>query len=255
MSFYNMLFGCNPNREIILALIGLKENDVERFRDCGIDSENKHIYIYTRTGGGNRDDYLNELLTNNIYYLYDEDDEYDCTYSTYYFKFPEDIEQDILDFLDLTNKGISAKLINRILEVFNRPETENDKYTKVYKEQMDMIQHMQKSFNISEAFNGHTILPLSDTGMERMLSVIEKNDGEFVAYWNFLPYKFKVMQNENRWSFDNKKSDIDAEKVRIRIDIIWEIDMEAWERYEKKFTSKYPKSIAKMKEKIENSKN
>lgn len=32
MSFYNLLFGVNPHTDIILALIGLKKCDIERFR-------------------------------------------------------------------------------------------------------------------------------------------------------------------------------------------------------------------------------
>jgi hypothetical protein len=51
-----MLFGKNPGTEVILALIGFKEHDVERFRDCWIDYEEKEIGVYTRTGGRNRED-------------------------------------------------------------------------------------------------------------------------------------------------------------------------------------------------------
>ena len=98
MSMYNMLFGQNPNSDIVLALIGLKESDIERYRDCGLENTGDEylIYVYTRTGGRNREDYPNELLTENEYYIRDEDDEFDSTYATYYFNIPTDIKQDII---------------------------------------------------------------------------------------------------------------------------------------------------------------
>jgi hypothetical protein len=91
-----MFFGMNQNTELILALIKLKKCDIERFRDCDIDYSSREISIYTRTGGGNREDYPNELLLDNSYYKYDEDDEYDSTYATFYFEFPKEIAGDIL---------------------------------------------------------------------------------------------------------------------------------------------------------------
>lgn len=95
MSLYNMLFGKNSNTESILNSLGLKEYDVERFRDCRIDSDKQEIWIYTRTGGGNRDYYPNELLTSNQNYKYDEDDDFDSTYATYYFNYPEELLNEI----------------------------------------------------------------------------------------------------------------------------------------------------------------
>lgn len=88
MSFYNMLFGINPDYKKILSLLDLKEEDIERFRDCGL--KDGRIYIYTRTGGDNRECFPNEILTSNPHYLYDENDDFDSTYATYYFSIPED---------------------------------------------------------------------------------------------------------------------------------------------------------------------
>lgn len=86
MSLYNMIFGKNPNTKDILALLGLEETDIERFRDCYIDGD--EICIYTRTGGANREHYHNKVLTSHPNYKYDADDDYDCTYATYYFSLP-----------------------------------------------------------------------------------------------------------------------------------------------------------------------
>jgi hypothetical protein len=249
MSLYNLIFGKNPISSILLAIIGLKECDVERFRDCFLgDNE---IQVYTRTGGGNRSDYKNLALIKNKYYKSDEDDDFDCTYATYYFNIPEEIKDDLNDFINYEKKGISAKFFQWIDATLNRPETEQDKYTKARNAQLTKISELQKEMNVSKAFNGHTIIPLSDRGMELMLKVIEDNDGEFVAYWNFLPYKFKILQNDAVWTFEKNKPDIDQDKCRIGIDIIWEIDTDVWDRYKKKFGEKYPKSIAKIQESID----
>ena len=86
MTMYNMLFGKNPDTKDILAIIGLEEGYIERFRDCWIDID--EICVFTRTGGGNREDFPNVILTSNPYYLYDEDDDFDSTYATYHFRIP-----------------------------------------------------------------------------------------------------------------------------------------------------------------------
>lgn len=88
MSLYNMLFGKNPETKEILALLGLTELDVERFRECWIDDRTRRIVIMTRTGGGNREYYRNEKLTSNPYYICDYDDDFDSTYAYYEFAIP-----------------------------------------------------------------------------------------------------------------------------------------------------------------------
>lgn len=85
-SLYNMIFGKNPDTKDILALIGLTEGDVERFRDCFI--EDGEIVILTRTGGLNREDFKNKELISNPHYLYDRDDDFDNTYAYYHFSIP-----------------------------------------------------------------------------------------------------------------------------------------------------------------------
>ena len=71
----------------ILNLIGLTESDVNRYRGC--NKIKNRIVVYARTGGNNREDYPNDRLTNNPYYLYDEDDSFDSTYANYYFRIPK----------------------------------------------------------------------------------------------------------------------------------------------------------------------
>lgn len=78
----------NPNKDDVLKAIGLKEEDIERFRGAGV--QDGEIVIHARTGGGNREDYPNQILTSNPYYLRDYDDDFDCTYATYHFSIPEE---------------------------------------------------------------------------------------------------------------------------------------------------------------------
>ena len=53
MSLYNMLFGVNPLASACLFALGLRPQEVGRFRDAFI--ENGEIVVLTRNGGGNRD--------------------------------------------------------------------------------------------------------------------------------------------------------------------------------------------------------
>lgn len=94
MSLYNTINGVNPATFYIFPMLEIGHPDnVERFRDCFLEDDK--IVIYTRTGGWNREDYPNEILTNHQNYLYDEDDEFDCTYANYYFSIPEKWKKDL----------------------------------------------------------------------------------------------------------------------------------------------------------------
>jgi len=86
---YNLVFGTNQMSDAILATLGLTRDNCGRFRDCGV--ARGEIWVYTRNGGGNRDEYQDTLdaLAEHPCYLRDEDDDFDCTYCTIYFRFPE----------------------------------------------------------------------------------------------------------------------------------------------------------------------
>ena len=51
MSLYNMINGYNPACLLILPMLGRKQEDYPRFRDCYVTDEN-NIAIYTRVGYG-----------------------------------------------------------------------------------------------------------------------------------------------------------------------------------------------------------
>lgn len=92
---YNMVFGMNPLSDVILATLGLTRQDCGRFRDCFV--ANSEIAVYTRNGGGNREEYqpIIDKLAEHPCYLRDQDDDFDCTYATIYFSFPEEFAEDL----------------------------------------------------------------------------------------------------------------------------------------------------------------
>lgn len=107
MSLYNALFGVNPSAGLVLQALGITADAVPRFRDAWITDDHK-LAIHTRTGGGNRDMYEHEDSARRHYpeyftdgdppkgpwnadlrqlagFRYDEDDDFDSTYATFYF--------------------------------------------------------------------------------------------------------------------------------------------------------------------------
>lgn len=93
MSLYNMINGYNPACLLILPMLGRKEEEYPRFRDCFV-TEDKNIAIYTRVGGGNRNcGFGEEKLYEDVNFLRTYDDE-DVTYGTYEFKVPDKWKSD-----------------------------------------------------------------------------------------------------------------------------------------------------------------
>ena len=105
MSMYNLLFGANAAGPAILATLGLRPDDFRRYRDCFV-ADGK-IAVYTRMGGNNRDMWYDpefggsedgkeyEKLTGHPCFISDDDDDFDNTYSTFYFKFPDEFAEDL----------------------------------------------------------------------------------------------------------------------------------------------------------------
>lgn len=94
MSLYNMLHGVNPLSDIILASLGLTSGDFGRFRDVYMDQDesgNDRIRVHTRCGGGNRESYEDviDTMRGHKHFLFDEDDDFDCTYCDFVFSVPE----------------------------------------------------------------------------------------------------------------------------------------------------------------------
>lgn len=91
---YNALFGMNPIADHLLGLLGLTRGDVGRFRDCYLEKRDEDllITIFTRNGGGNREEYtlVFEVLRQHPLFVEDADAEMDSTYAYIRFKVPEE---------------------------------------------------------------------------------------------------------------------------------------------------------------------
>jgi len=98
-NLYNVVFDVNPYVKEILEVILLEQKNIQRFRDAGIDYDEKKIWVYTRTGSKYNLEYPNLILKLNPYFINSIDDKSDETYAIYYFKYP-------------TNKPEAQKLQN-----------------------------------------------------------------------------------------------------------------------------------------------
>lgn len=133
MSLYNMVNGFNPACVLIMPMLGRKQEEYPRFRDCFVTEEN-NIAIYTRVGGGNRNcGFGEEKLYEDEHFIKTYDDDFDSTYGTYEFKVPDkwksdfnkimsnnltDVSDDYISYLKdfypkLNENGIFDKLFNK----------------------------------------------------------------------------------------------------------------------------------------------
>lgn len=110
-----MMHGVNPAAFFFLPMIGKNYGDFPRFRDCWVQARESaydgagtfpymkemdvpepekatpHVYVYTRVGGGNREDYQTEIDAIRTWegYVRDYDGDFDCTFATFVFAVPE----------------------------------------------------------------------------------------------------------------------------------------------------------------------
>lgn len=118
MSMYNMMRGYNPACVVIMPMLGRKQEEWPRFRDCFVTDE-KNIAIYTRVGGSNRNcGYGEEELYKDENFLTTYDDEEDSTYATYEFKVPEKWKADFDKIIGGKSNEVSKEYIDYLKEFF-----------------------------------------------------------------------------------------------------------------------------------------
>ncbi|CAB1129544.1 protein of unknown function [Candidatus Hydrogenisulfobacillus filiaventi] len=83
----------DPDPVLLLALIGLRQAYIDRFRSAWWDDG--RIVVGTRTGGPNREFSTNETLTTNPHYCHDLDDEDDPSYAYFEFEVSGEIAADV----------------------------------------------------------------------------------------------------------------------------------------------------------------
>lgn len=112
----------NVDTKEILSAIGIKEEDIPRLRGVGIDDGK--ILIHTRTGGGNREYYEdgNNYLSSNEFFLFDEDDSFDCTYANFWFRIPDEFKEKLEAMEDKEKKAILGDVPTAIGLIFGEKE-------------------------------------------------------------------------------------------------------------------------------------
>ena len=121
---YNMLAGWNPAC-VLLAPMLTDENPqgfFPRFRDCWLSDSGDAIEIFTRVGGGNREDYECEIeaLRDMPTYQRDYDDDFDCTYATFVFGVPEEWKEDFEHVKNGEFDKLSEAYVDRIQKCYEK---------------------------------------------------------------------------------------------------------------------------------------
>jgi hypothetical protein len=98
-----MVHGINPAAGFVLGVLGLKPDDVPRFRDAWIEPDGPKLVVYTRTGGGNREEYETEnaAMGEVAWFLGDHDDDFDSTYAYFEYAVPEDFAETVRVMLEI----------------------------------------------------------------------------------------------------------------------------------------------------------
>lgn len=132
---YDTIFGINPNLKATLFLIGILPEEIEAYRDCGIEYKNSQIWLFTRTGETiQKTENSNQHLLNNPFLISVNIDTFDKTYEWYLFKIPpakieeakklkcERKKPDLRKFVENASINLDRKDVKKaIKEKFNLP--------------------------------------------------------------------------------------------------------------------------------------
>lgn len=238
MSLYSMLFGQNAQADLLLAVVGLRRSDVERLRDVFVDDD--RIAVYTRTGGGNRESYPQLALYRNPLFVETEDDDFDSTYATFYFRIPDGFVQDVEELSDPLSHGIRREFAQHIARTLRREPTEGDR-------EMAAVEAERVALKRTNHFlaNGHTLVPLDDSAMKAALEIAEKNGGGLRTGWGILPLRITVHQNFHPWPSARAEDDR-LKLVRAQVGCEWMIDEGYWQHCQDRFADAFPISMAKI---------
>jgi hypothetical protein len=255
-NMYNMLMGRNALTSLLLAVLGLKEHEVERLRDVDSMDGGQVIQVFTRTGGGNREDYPNLKLRSAPGWKGSRDDEFDCTYAYDTFEVPAEWVEDVKALGDIFSNGLRKEFGQFLLKTLRREPDEADKGAEAYNAEADALRRLK-----GVKANGHTFVPYDDYSMGVALKMAEEAGGELKTCWGILPLQLKVIENE----VPRPKAVSQAVSVamtRVEIEYKWKIDRAYWQRCrtevrEVKDGAKltwcdlYPKAMAKIQEGVD----
>ncbi len=136
MSLYNLLFGVNPLAKVFMEILGLDKDDgrypTGRFRDIFYDKKKNMIILYTRNGGGNREEYQHvfDMLGEHPNYIRDYDDSFDETYAYVEFSVPAEYKKILDDMVidsDIENVHQKFERIIKEMDTMSEDEIKKDK--------------------------------------------------------------------------------------------------------------------------------
>ena len=118
----------------LMPMLGRTQHEYPRFRDCWLSEDKERIVIYTRVGGGNRNQgYGEEELYEDPNFVKTEDDEFDSTYATYEFRVPEEWKSDFDLILEHRFNEVSDAYVARVKKIFPKLD-ENGLIDSVFRE-------------------------------------------------------------------------------------------------------------------------
>jgi hypothetical protein len=130
MSSFNMVAGTNKLAGMVLHALNLEHGQVPRFRDAYLDIDNPArpmLVILTRTGGGNRQGYIedNKTLSGMDGFISDDDDSYDETFAHWRFDVPPNVEESIREVIAKVielatdpNSGLDPEILMKPMDRF-----------------------------------------------------------------------------------------------------------------------------------------
>lgn len=134
MSFYNMMNGVNRAAFFMLPCLGKHPDEYPRFRDCFLEDgaesmQPTKLKLLLRVGGGNREDYSEEIeaLRSDKQYMSDRDgslsEGVDGTYAWFIMKIPEEFLADIANIMIGNTCEVSEKYRDLMCEVYPKLES------------------------------------------------------------------------------------------------------------------------------------
>lgn len=245
MSLYNMLFGINPQTDLLLAALGLRKNDVQRLRNVFLSDDGKTIEVYTRTGGGNRDDYPNLAMRKLPTWQGSVDDDYDSTYCTDKFVVPDEFVADVLALSDMIGNGIRREFGQHLARTLRREPTDDDKAQAAYEAESAALRATQHVMA-----NGHTFVPYDDSAMRKALELAEANGGKLRSCWGVMPLTITVTRDTKPWPKALNERDR-AYMERVKIGYEWKIDEPYWQHCQERWATEFPLTMANIAKGVE----
>ncbi len=150
MSLYNMMFGSNPYKLVFLAMIGVLEEQIPRFRDCyaKIIEGKPFIIILTRTGGRNREKYKleNQFLCDLPGFIETKNQIIDNSYAEFYYSVHKDHLNTFNQLLKIGGKDVGESKWNDLFSSLEDGSYKNNKeLTKSIEATVNLIKGAFKS--------------------------------------------------------------------------------------------------------------